>query len=352
MSARPLSIVPTPIIASDESWSDVIAPEPVATRRAPGLPPGDDATALTLAPFGVLQLLDGPDLVVVSANPAAAMVLGASPTRGQELRRSSSVLAGMVSFHRTGDAATFEVEIGGRTISATVRRTGQTLLVYLIPADETATRLRRAIATAAHEIRTPVTVIYGAAETLQLNLDRMDDDRRERLLASMARQARVLDTITADLLTAAQIQRGTLRVQLELVDVATVLDQVTADRFDVTISVEDGRRVKADPIRLEQMLANLLTNAHKYGAAPYQIRVRPDGEFVAIEVSDRGSGVPEDFRERLFQEFTRAGETSSKGTGLGLYVVRTLAEAQGGRVTYSPREGGGATFTLLLPAQA
>jgi signal transduction histidine kinase len=348
--ARPLSVV-QPVIASDDSWADVIRPEPATEPAAQGLPGADDASAMQLAPFGVLELTDDPAFAILSANPAAELLLGRALTRGQDLRAASSMLAGMVAFHRAADGATFEVEVEGRTLAATMRRAGGGLLVYLTVTDETASRLRRAIATAAHEIRTPVTVIYGAAETLQLNLDRMDDDRRERLLASVARQARVLDTITADLLTAAQIQRGTLRVQLELVDPRSVVEQVVTDRFDVSVEIDDGRCVQADPIRLEQMLANLLTNALKYGAAPFSVRVRPDEDHVAIEVSDAGAGVPEDFRDRLFQEFSRASGTTAKGTGLGLYVVRTLAEAQGGRVTYAPREGGGSVFSISLPAR-
>ena len=106
----------------------------------------------------------------------------------------------------------------------------------------------------------------------------------------------------------------------------------------------------ADPVRLEQMLCNLLSNAYKYGAAPYVVRVRADGEDVLIDVVDHGAGVPDAFNDRLFQEFARADDAVATGTGLGLYVVRTLARAQGGDVTYSPGSMTGARFTVRLPA--
>jgi signal transduction histidine kinase len=117
--------------------------------------------------------------------------------------------------------------------------------------------------------------------------------------------------------------------------------------------VQDEREVLADPLRLEQMLGNMVGNALKYGRAPFVVGVRahPEHEqMVAIDVTDSGDGVPEGFRDQLFREFTRAGGSVATGTGLGLYVVRSLAEAQGGSVSYAPSASGGACFTLSLPA--
>ena len=109
------------------------------------------------------------------------------------------------------------------------------------------------------------------------------------------------------------------------------------DRYLVTVNavVEDERKVLADPLRLEQMLGNLVGNALKYGRAPFVVGVRPhpdDEQLVAIDVTDSGDGVPVEFQDQLFREFTRAGGSVATGTGLGLYVVRSLAEAQGGTV--------------------
>ena len=80
------------------------------------------------------------------------------------------------------------------------------------------------------------------------------------------------------------------------------------------------------------------------------VRVDTTGPRVSIAVHDSGTGVPESFRPRLFQEYSRAPGSRARGTGLGLFVVRALAEAQGGTVTYAPRDPQGSIFTLTLPA--
>jgi signal transduction histidine kinase len=170
------------------------------------------------------------------------------------------------------------------------------------------------------------------------------------MLGSILRQTRLLDNITADLLAAGQAQHGTLAVQTEEVDTADLVRSVIDDGFDLTL-VEDSRsHVLTDPLRFQQMLSNLLSNALKYGAPPFLVRINSQGSQVSIEVEDSGPGVPEDFRPHLFQEYSRAPGTSARGTGLGLFVVRALAEAQGGSVTYTPREPRGSVFTLTLPA--
>ncbi len=123
-------------------------------------------------------------------------------------------------------------------------------------------------------------------------------------------------------------------------------------REDIEVVIDDDRDVQADPLRLEQMLTNLISNAHKYGAAPFTVHVRADEHphRVAIDVVDRGDGVPAEFRPQLFTEFTRAHRAVAAGTGLGLYVVRTLARAQGGDVVHRAGAGGGSVFTITLCA--
>jgi signal transduction histidine kinase len=123
------------------------------------------------------------------------------------------------------------------------------------------------------------------------------------------------------------------------------------DLGEIEVGGDRGLTVLADPDRLHQMVANLLSNAVKYGARPFGVTVRsgdPRG-FAHVDVSDSGEGVPEGFRAHLFDEFTRAEDARARGTGIGLFVVRSLAEAQGGRADYRPREGGGSVFTVTLP---
>lgn len=312
--------------------------------------------AMSMAPVGILELADEPLFRIVYANTTAQRLLVNKTSPGTPLGFAAPTLVSLVAYHRLDADASFEVELEGGTCRATIRRTGWSLLVYLDSTSDDVALLRRAIATTAHEIRGPVAVICGIAEASGWDGDaQLDPEMQGRLMSSVARQARMLDSITADLLTAAQIQRGTLRIDLAPVCARGVVESVAGDRYglDVEIIVEDDRLVRADALRLEQMVSNLLGNAIKYGEAPYTIRIRPDSarpDHVAIDVVDRGAGVPEEFRDQLFKEFTRAAGTVATGTGLGLHVVRTLAEAQNGRVTYRPGQYGGSVFTISLMA--
>jgi signal transduction histidine kinase/ActR/RegA family two-component response regulator len=311
--------------------------------------------ALAMAPYGVLEVADEPLFRIVHANPTAQRLFENRARFGVPLATIAPALSNLVAFHRLDTDASFVAEVGGIGVHATVRRAERSLIVYLDSTAEDLGVLRRAIATTAHEIRGPVSVLCGIAESIIAEGDTMTEEQRTRLMSSVTRQARVLDGITADLLTAAELQRGSLRLDPQPVEPIGVIDSVIRDRSPVTVHavVQDDRTVLADPMRLEQMLANLVDNALKYGRAPYVVGVRPhvdDEKLVAIEVTDNGDGVPEEFRGQLFREFTRAGGTIATGTGLGLYVVRSLAEAQGGSVSYATSASGGARFTLVLPA--
>ncbi|MET0840165.1 MAG: ATP-binding protein [Marmoricola sp.] len=304
---------------------------------------------LELAPFGFLQVRQGR---ILRANREAGRLLGDLSAPDIDLATIAPVLAAHLDNDPDHDlAALLDLGEPSRRVMVTVRLTGEDQIVYLqTQSGDEAELLRRAIATAAHEIRNPVGVLMGVAETLTLHGHELTETERDRMLAAIGRQTRLLDSITADLLAAGQAQHGSLAVQLESVDPADVVRSVVDDAFDLTL-VNDARPlVVTDPLRLQQMLTNLLSNARKYGEPPFAVRVTPTGSHVSIAVEDSGPGVPESFRPRLFQEYSRAPGTRARGTGLGLFVVRALAEAQGGTVTYAPRVPQGSVFTLTLPA--
>jgi len=311
--------------------------------------------ALAMAPYGVLEVADEPLFRIVHANPTAQRLLENRARFGVPLGTIAPLLTNLVAFNRLDGEASFVADVGGVGVHATMRRASGSLLIYLDSTAEDIGVLRRAIATTAHEIRGPVAVLCGIAESISEDGDEMDEGQRSRLMSSVTRQARVLDGITADLLTAAEVQRGSLRLHPQAVEPIDVIGSVINDRHLVTVNavVHDERKVLADPLRVEQMLGNLVGNALKYGRAPFVIAVRPDPndvEMVAIDVTDSGDGVSEEFRDQLFREFSRAGHAVATGTGLGLYVVRSLAEAMGGSVSYRTPASGGACFTLSLPA--
>ena len=334
-------------------------PSSPSGTRTVDLPSGAPANvsaweALKVAPYGVVELADEPLFRIVHANPMGARLLGTDKS-GTPLAMVAAELASLVAYHRLDSDASFETDVDGGRVRATLRRTGWSILVFLDSAAEDVGLLRRAIATTAHEVRGPVAVLCGIAETLASGGSEIKAHQQDRLMASVSRQAKILDQITADLLTAAQIQRGTLRVDLQAVQPRSIVQGIVDSRFDVDVAYDDPRAVRADPLRLEQMLTNLLSNAHKYGEAPFLVRVRPstdNTDHICIDVIDHGEGVPQDFRDHLFREFSRAHGAVATGTGLGLYVVRTLAQAQQGDVSYAPGDDGGSVFTITLRADS
>lgn len=327
--------------------------EPGQPSAAAPETPSAARDALGLAPFGVVEVGVEPPYRVIRVNPAAEDVLGVVPAAGTTLADLSAELAATVTNNRLAGDSELEATIGTRPVLVTLRHTDSSLLFYLQPTTDEIGRLRSAIATTAHELRGPVSVLCAVAEAVLE--DDLEPDDVDRLMGAIARQARLLDSITGDLLMAAQVQRGTLRIETQVVDPAIIAQSVLDDQNVSAgrVEVHDRRCILADPLRLQQMLGNLVNNARKYGEPPLCLRVRPSTEHarqVCIDVEDQGSGVPVAFRPQLFGEFTRATGTAAMGTGLGLHVVRTLAQGHGGSISYAPGANGGSVFTLSLPA--
>lgn len=326
-------------------------PAPVSRAGGTGRATDGAAAALEHAPFGVLEVTEEASPRIRSANPVARRLLGGSPEVGSLLSLTAPGLAHHVATHRHENDAVFEALVDAGTVRATLRRAGTTIFVYLDSAAEDVGLLRRAIATAAHELRGPIAVIDGAVEAVSWGLASLSTADQEQLFRSVERQVAQLDRVTADLFTSTQVHRGTLHVDLHRVDVPALLTELFDGHDRIGLDLADVPDAWADPLRLEQMLGNLLSNATRYGAAPVQVAVRPGtgGRTVRIEVVDRGPGVPEDFEPHLFREFSRPASSVATGTGLGLYVVRILAEAQGGTATYRRHPEGGAIFAVQLP---
>lgn len=346
--------------------SDRVEPVAMPVEQDTGVRTGGSSEALSLAPFGVIELADEPLFRILTANAVAQRLLG-SARPGNPLAVCAPELASMVSYHRLDADASFDVSLEGGRARATLRRTGWSVLVYLDSSREDVGVLRRAIGTAAQQVRGPVAVLSAIAETMVGGTDGADpaatDVERDRWVGTVLRQTRALDSITADLLTAAQIQRGTLRVDLADVDAGAVARRVAAEHgavvagspegLTVRVTVGDDRAVRADSKRLAQVLRTLLANAHQHGAGPVDLHVRADPDrtdHLVLDVVDHGPGVPADLVERVFDEFTRGKEGPTGGTGLGLYVVRALALAMGGEVGCGTAADGGAVFSLRLPA--
>jgi two-component system sensor histidine kinase KdpD len=219
------------------------------------------------------------------------------------------------------------------------------------------------LGTASHELRTPATAIAGFAGLLTSSWDRFSEEQRMDFVARIAANARSLSTVVQDLLDFSLLDRGTLSVSLQPLDVGEVVAGVV-DRLapaftehEVDAAIEPTPPVAADRGGLERVTTNLLTNAVKFSPAGTTIRVgvRPEEGGVLIEVCDQGPGVPAEERERVFTRFYRGSGDAvlqTRGVGIGLSVVSEFVARMRGSVGVDDAPGGGARFTVRLPVAA
>jgi two-component system, OmpR family, sensor histidine kinase KdpD len=213
-----------------------------------------------------------------------------------------------------------------------------------------------------HDLRTPLSSIAGAATSLRALGDRMSPAERLELLSSIEEETARLARFVANLLDMSRIEAGGLKVNRDLVSIADVV-QGAVERSrkafpgqPVRVSLAPNLPfVRGDDKLLEQVLFNLLDNAHKYaGDAGAIIHARPEGGEVVLSVTDEGPGIKPGELERIFEKFYRGGRADGRkaGTGLGLSISRRLVEAMGGTiVAQSPAvRRRGARFVVRLPA--
>jgi signal transduction histidine kinase len=207
------------------------------------------------------------------------------------------------------------------------------------------------VANVSHDLRTPLTAILGYAELLRRRGGLTD--KQAQAVDVIERNARRLLRLVNDLLVLAQTRAGMLtldREPVDLVQLATDAVELTAplaEHAGVRLALElaaDSATVDGDPFRLAQLLDNLLANAVKFTPAGGAVTVRVDG--TALEVSDTGPGIPAEERERLFEAFARGGGSDAPGTGLGLTIVRAIADAHGASVEVDTEPGRGTRFRV------
>ncbi len=221
------------------------------------------------------------------------------------------------------------------------------------------------VTTVSQELRRPLTSIYGFAETLLRRDINFGEEERRTFLGYIASESERLTAIVDTLLNVARLDAGDLQISLAPTDVGATVADVVADleaasnghRFVLELPREP-LAAEADPDKLRQVLANLVDNAVKYSpeGGTVTVAVRRQDDRVEISVADEGIGIPEAEHERIFRKFYRAdyaGVRAGPGsTGLGLFIVRGLIMAMGGRIWVQSREGQGSSFTFELPASA
>jgi PAS domain S-box-containing protein len=317
-------------------------------------------------------LLDG-DGVVRLWNGAAALVTGV-PAEAVVDRRLAEVipdweaLAVRIPIAKEGAAGrsvTLPLEIEGRDLwlsFVAVRTTDGVVCAFRDVTNEWQLEEERSdfIATISHELRTPMTAVYGAAETLLRRELDLNPEQKQVLVKMIAAQAARLSQIIEDILLTTRLDRGELTVERDPVDVVEVVQSAVqtmraqvpnGTAIDVEIA-DDVGAASGDSDRIQQVLVNLIDNAAKYGRSPVKVSAESTNGHVRIAVSDAGPGIAPADRDRIFEKFYRAGPQLTRspgGTGLGLYISRELAQRMGGRLHLDSEPGRGATFVVELP---
>ena len=207
----------------------------------------------------------------------------------------------------------------------------------------------------AHELRSPIVAMTGAAEIMAEYWDRLDPAERAENLRNLTDSAGRVRRLLDDLLMASRLESGAIEFVPEDVAVEPAIREALATAGQALGTVEiiggQGVAVTADRTRVIQMVINLVSNARRYGAPPIAVEIAVTGPSVGVRVCDHGPGIPDELRGRLFRKFVRGRGKPDRGTGLGLFIVAEMARRQGGDVWYERRDDL-SCFAFRLPVAA
>jgi PAS domain S-box-containing protein len=220
------------------------------------------------------------------------------------------------------------------------------------------------VSTASHELRTPLTSIHGALRLMESGaVGEVPPELRELVGIASKNSERLMHLIN-DLLDLQRIESGTIEYRREPVELRALVAQAIesnrayADQFEVDLRIGQADAdswIEGDRDRLQQVLANLFSNAIKFSprGKPVDVSILRRESLVRVEIADQGPGVPESFRDSLFDKFTQADGSDNRqvnGTGLGLSISKAIVDEHGGHIDFESAEGQGSTFFFDLPA--
>ncbi len=211
-----------------------------------------------------------------------------------------------------------------------------------------------------HELRSPMAAVIGSAQTLQQRWRELSPEHRASFLALIADETSRLAALIEDVLDTSRIEAGAFTYVFDDIDVGALTEEAVAtasvgqDEVPVRATVKRPLpTVRGDRVRLRQVLSNLIDNAVKFSdaGAEVEVEVAALNSDVLVQVRDRGPGIPRDQQRLIFEKFGRVRGSSKPGSGLGLFIARSIAEAHGGSVEVRSVIGQGSTFTLSLPVE-
>lgn len=217
------------------------------------------------------------------------------------------------------------------------------------------------LSSVSHDLRTPLTSISGAADTLALQAGKLSQENQKQLLDTIRDESARMNRLVENILQMTKIESGNIRVKKEKHSLEEIVGSVLQRPFfkNRPIAADlpaDLPLIPMDALLIEQVLVNLLENAVRYAPAdsPIDIRASYKDREACIEILDRGPGVPEKARERIFEKFYRGNfenteHQASSGSGLGLAIARGILKAHEGPIGVKNREGGGSIFYFYLP---
>ena len=217
------------------------------------------------------------------------------------------------------------------------------------------------VATASHELRTPMTSISGAARTLLRHGEQLPPERHQDFLEMIVAESDRLSRIVDQILVASRIEAGKIEVAFERCDATEIARSVVEaaklrapSGIEIHLDATPPQEVDCDPDRLRQILGNIIDNAIKYSPDGGDVRVelRPEDERVRFVVQDEGMGFDQSAADAIFDRFHRLDPHQTRGiggTGLGLYIARELVRRMGGRIWAESERGHGASFSFELP---
>lgn len=314
---------------------------------------------LEAAPDADFPVMLGPGAEAPGGRPGGATehVVPVGPTGWSVVLDVSGALAAAertASVARSRFLRRFAVGVAGASLA------GLAVVLLVVQADRLARQRSRFAAAAAHELRTPLAGLRLHSEMLAHGLG--DPSRAGDYARRIASEVERLSRVVTNVLGFTRLERGGIRTRPQPGDLASVV-AATVERHrplleQAGMSVELRLAAELPPVFLDedataQIVANLIDNAEKHtrreGPRTVRVEVRPDGVGVALEVADDGPGIPAAIRKRLFRPFARGGaDPSTEGIGLGLALVRNLAEGQGARVEARAASEGGAAFVVLF----